>query len=81
MPPVRWTEFTPGSATPAGRSLPVDYDLEGFLLDPIVPGCPVRALRLRRNGVDALGCFSTTPVVEVHVTTVNSVYRVTAVQR
>lgn len=60
------------------HSLPVDYCAEGWLLGTPALGRPVRVLRVRRNGVAAVGCFGTTVVTEIlgrhHFGTANSIY-------
>lgn len=72
-----WEEFRPGYENET--SLPVDYEITGELLTPIVPGRPVRCWRDSRNGVMADGLFTSTIVFEVLVRTWNSEYRITAV--
>ena len=63
---------------PAGKSLPVDYELEGTLLAPVRLGQQLVVFRHNRNGVAALGLFCSSPVEEIMVVTGNSVYRLTA---
>ena len=65
---------TPGTGT---ESLPVGYSVECDLLEPLMPGAPVIALRHRRNGVPMLGYFTTSVVREIILVTQNSVYKVT----
>ncbi|MDO8539239.1 MAG: hypothetical protein Q7S40_02275 [Opitutaceae bacterium] len=67
-----------GKATPDGKSLPVDYELEGTLLAPVRLGQQLVVFRHNRNGVAALGIFCSSPVEEIMVVTGNSVYRLTA---
>lgn len=58
-------------------SLPLEYTIEGELQGEIVVGRPVQVLRNKRNGVEMLGQFFTSPVTEVTATqfkTKNSVY-------
>lgn len=63
-------------------SLPIDYELAGFLIEEVQPGRPMRIRRLWRNGVKADGLFvstevsSVTPIPEggLLITTANSVY-------
>lgn len=62
-----WTEITLGQPMPHGKSLPVDYEIQGELTGPILPGQPLAALRFRRNGVDSLGVFRTSQVREIQV--------------
>ena len=73
-----WWEITPGSSLPPGKSLPVDYEILGLLTSPILPGRPLTALRFQRNGVEALGYFSSSEVREIRVVTHNSIYQITA---
>ena len=58
-------------------SLPLEYTIEGDLLSKIEVGKSVHVLRSKRNGIEALGEFMTSPVTEVTETqfkTRNSVY-------
>jgi len=77
---VPWEEWKLGSRENQG-SLPISYTLEGRLLTPIQVGHRIEVLRVRRNGIEALGCFLSTPVVAIRegniVETSNSVYRIT----
>jgi len=61
-------------------SIPVAYEITGTLNDDIEVGKGISALRTTRNGVRALGLFTTSPVTKIEgdlVSTNNSVYRVT----
>lgn len=77
-PPAAWENFRPGAPTPVGVSLPVDYTLEGWLLeDPRVGSC-VRVLRRTRNGVPAAGIYTSSEVTAVNpdgYVTLNSIYQ------
>lgn len=79
--PGSWEGWIPGSLDNAG-SLPVDYELRGFLLAPVRVGEQIHLFRTERNGVEADGYFSSTPIVKIQdaslVETYNSIYRVTA---
>ena len=59
-------------------SLPVEYWLIGWMLQPPVVGEPVRVLRVGRNGISMPGHFITSDVMEVPTAgefhTMNSVY-------
>lgn len=55
-------EHIPGSAQEDGKSIPVDYEIEGLLLTDICVGTSVRVARDKRNGVPANGLFMTSPV-------------------
>jgi hypothetical protein len=75
--PGRWDTYHAGSSTNT-TSLPVDYEILGFLLQAPIVGGQVRVLRIQRNGINALGIFQSTEVTAVgegHFTTQNSVYR------
>ena len=72
-----WGDHVPGAENDDGKSLPVEYEIEGELAFPIKVGQCVRVARDRRNGVPATGMFITSPVVEVSThgfRTKNSVY-------
>lgn len=72
-----WERWVIGSADNAG-SLPVGYAMHGVLLKPLQVGAPIRLLRVRRNGVTAIGEFTSTAVVAIRpahlVETTNSIY-------
>ena len=61
-----------------GRSLPITYSLEGWLVAPPKVGAVVQVLRTWRNGVALPGIFISTPVTAVpnegEFHTVNSKY-------
>lgn len=61
-------------------SLPVDYEIVGTLLGPIVEGESIQVWRHIRNGVAAEGVFQSTCVKELAgpdtAITRNSVYKV-----
>lgn len=75
--PAGCTEnYRPGELNP-GWSLPVAYEVEGWLLHPPKVGDGVTVLRVSRNGVMCPGVLRTTPVVSVghrEFTTANSTY-------
>jgi len=74
---ANWSAYVPGAGDNGG-SLPVDYVIVGILMEPPVVGQSVEILRLERNGVPALGVFTSTLVTSVcdqGFTTLNSVYR------
>jgi hypothetical protein len=76
-----WGSYIPGAWTQS-TSLPVDYEIIGFLLDPIEQGKSVRVLRIARNGEEILGIYQSTTVIEVRSDgygTRNSVYCVEVV--
>ena len=60
------------------KSLPVNYNIEGYLLSDIKVGSSVIVQRTKRNGVESLGMFSSSTVLEMSdnsFVTRNSVYR------
>ena len=63
----------------ADTSLPEGYWLEGWLLTAPKVGRPVMVLRLVRAGIEALGLFKSTMVLELkgedRFRTMNSIYR------
>ena len=75
--PGDWERWGVGRADNAG-SLPVGYAMHGVLLKPLQVGAPIRLLRVRRNGITAIGQFTSTTVVAIHpahlVETTNSIY-------
>lgn len=77
LPAREFADHVPGHIQPAGFSLPVEYTIEGELLQPIVKGEGVRVNRDTRNGVKMPGEFTTSEVTELTLTTFrtkNSVY-------
>lgn len=61
-----------------GQSLPVAYEIEGWLLVPPVVGRRVEIIRCARNGISSLGIYRSTPVTLMDGDTFytnNSVYR------
>ena len=63
-----------------GKGLPVGYTNEGSLVYDLEVGKTALMKRTKRNGVEALGEFETSPIrliVGDIITTTNSVYRVT----
>ena len=78
--PGTWDEWECGSDQNHG-SLPIDYTLVGYLRFPVQIGNPIILLRTHRNGVECLGYFRSTPVVQFRgdqlVETFNSIYRIT----
>lgn len=79
-----WSEYVPGAVNT--DSLPVDYEIEGYLLGPVEVGGRLHVLRTRRNGIGCLGEFLSTVIQAVDIeseselacrlTTLNSIYRV-----
>lgn len=70
--------FIPG-ADNGPVSLPVEYEIEGFLRAPMKVGEPLLVNRIKRNGVVIPGMFSTSPIVKINghtVETANSIYQI-----
>ena len=64
-------------------SLPIGYEMEGFLLDDLVQRGYIQLDRRIRNQVVRRGIFTSTRIIQIaggEVTTYNSVYEVTAVE-
>lgn len=66
-----------------GVTLPIKYELEGLLQEPIEVGKPVRIVRFRRNEVIALGEIETSVITSIKqnkngwlLQTINSVYEI-----
>lgn len=76
---VAWMHFTPVQPNQDNESLPIGYDLEGVLLDPIEVGAPIRIRRFLRNGVRADGLFVSSAVTQIgedRLMTFNSIYKI-----
>jgi hypothetical protein len=75
--PGEWAGWVMGSADNAG-SLPVGYAMRGVLLKTLQVGAPIRLLRVKRNGITAIGEFTSSAVVAIRpehlVETANSIY-------
>jgi hypothetical protein len=75
-----WDKHVPGADS--ALSLPVEYIVEGILMNDIVCGEPVRMDRTKRNGIEMLGFFVTSPVTGIDgdtFKTLNSLYHVESV--
>lgn len=71
-------DYTPGTLPAFGCSLPIEYNVEGTLIEKMELGFGVRILRTKRNGIPVDGIFTTTPLKEIgdnYFKTLNSVYR------
>ena len=81
--PGSWAHWVPGGWSNRG-SLPVDYELRGVLLAPVLVGAQITVYRTWRNGVSAEGMFLSTAIREIadtgEIRTANSVYRITVAQ-
>lgn len=72
-PPELWDQ----DAQALTRSLPIDYEMEGHLLEPLCVGGIIRLRRFRRNHVRADGHFESSEIVAIRepfVETRNSIY-------
>ena len=82
VPACPWPIYAP-SLWDDVLSLPVGYEMEGFLLDDLVQRGYIQLDRRIRNQVIRRGIFTSTRILRiagVEVTTYNSVYEVTAVE-
>lgn len=74
---AKMEDYTPGKNLGL-TSVPINYEIEGYLIDPMLLGNVVRVHRFRRNNVAAEGLFETTPVTELTNSTfktANSIYK------
>ncbi len=73
-------EWIPGLGNPEGKSIPVEYTIEGYLARDIVLDKGVMVYRTLRNGEKADGIFYTSNVQKIindnKFETYNSVYEV-----
>ncbi len=72
-----------GELNDSGFSLPVGYNLEGWIHRLPEVGESLVVLRCVRNGIERLGIFCSTPVTQIErglYWTTNSIYRVQLVQ-
>ena len=77
LPAIKMEEHIAGESQGDNYSIPVEYNLEGYLLYEIEVGKNVFIDRTKRNGVDVRGVFTTSRVTEVgdkYFKTQNSVY-------
>ncbi len=80
---ANWSTYVPGSWENR-MSLPVDYEMVGYLLEDIIAGSKVRLLRVERNGQTAVGVYISSLVTEVDVVgyaTLNSRYSVECLEQ
>lgn len=79
-----WDNYIPGQDNP-DVSLPIEYWIKGALIKEPVVGESLFISRTERNGVEAFGYFTSSPIVEisssehggfVYIETANSVYLV-----
>ena len=77
LPAIKMEEHIAGESQGDNYSIPIEYNLEGYLLDEIEVGKNVFIDRTKRNGVDVRGVFTTSRVTEVgenYFKTQNSLY-------
>ena len=77
LPAIKMEEHIAGESQGDNYSIPIEYNLEGYLLYEIEVGKNVFIDRTKRNGVDVRGVFTTSRVTEVgdnYFKTQNSVY-------
>lgn len=78
LPAIKMEDHIAGQYQGDSHSIPVEYNLEGILYHPIQVGESVIVERTKRDGVEAYGMFSTSPVTEIgdnYFKTRNSVYK------
>lgn len=77
--PSSWNDWIPGSWDNQG-GIPIDYEIEGILLEPIEVHGNLFVARHLRNGVRADGFFVSTMIVELdspdRIVTRNSIYSI-----
>lgn len=73
-------EFVPGGIN-IGVSVPIDYEVQGVLMEDVTVGCCLSLFRTHRNGVQSEGVMSTSPIVSIdtdgeymRISTANSIY-------
>ena len=77
LPAIKMEEHIAGESQGDNYSIPIEYNLEGYLLYEIEVGKNVFIDRTKRNGVEVRGVFTTSRVTEVgdkYFKTQNSVY-------
>ena len=77
LPAIKMEEHIAGESQGDNYSIPVEYNLEGSLIYDIEVGKNVIVERIKRNGVEVRGVFTTSRVTEVgdkYFKTQNSVY-------
>lgn len=77
--PMANDAYVPGTGNniDENKSIPIEYTIEGKLINTIEVGVGVNVMRTKRNGVEATGFFQTSTVTEITENTFktkNSVY-------
>ena len=78
LPARSMDEHIMGKPNDNYSSIPIEYNVEGYLLSDIEVGKNVIVERTKRNGVEVRGVFTTSRVTEVgdkYFKTQNSVYQ------
>ena len=78
LPARSMDEHIMGKPNDNNTSIPIEYNVEGYLLYEIEVGKNVFIDRTKRNGVDVRGVFTTSRVTDVgdnYFKTQNSVYK------
>lgn len=79
FPSASWEQWHQADLK-GGFSLPVSYQLSGFLIEEIRKGESILLLRIKGHDLTTIGIFRSSPVMEVRsdgtVETFNSIYRV-----
>ena len=78
LPAIKMEEHIAGESQGDNYSIPIEYNLEGYLLYEIEVGKNVFIDRTKRNGVEVRGVFTTSRVTEVgdkYFKTQNSLYK------
>ena len=60
-------------------SIPIDYWVEGYLINPLKVGEPAMIQRTVRNGVEVSGFMTTSEIIEINgdiFETLNSIYKI-----
>ena len=77
LPAIKMEEHIAGESQGNNYSVPIEYNLEGSLIYDIEVGKNVIVERIKRNGVEVRGLFTTSRVTEVgnnYFKTKNSLY-------
>jgi hypothetical protein len=78
LPARKMEDHISGQDMDDNLSIPIEYNLEGYLIGEIESGKSVIVDRTKRNGLEIRGVFTTSRVTEVSDSffkTANSVYR------
>jgi hypothetical protein len=73
-----WNSYKQGVVN-KGTSIPIDYWVEGFLINPLKVGESAMIQRTVRNGVEVSGFMTTSEIIEINgdiFETLNSIYKI-----